>query len=247
MPASQSYNFFTMKHSSKSLSLSSSKCDVAELCLGNNLTSEELNWLDKTIQYVKTFKPGEHLFHFNDPVTHVFAILSGACKEYLIDMNGTEYVNEFYLEGDLIGLEYMEKGHYRLNAIAVKETIACLLPVHLIRRAKPFVQRRLFNILCQKLEHQLIYQQTTNAKQRAAAFYLDLIQRAKKREQNIKKIPVAITNADISHKIGIAHETLSRILHEFSAQSWLVIRQHQICSYDIEALKKIVGYIPVIS
>ena len=229
-----------MKYTRQSLGIKCSTCPVKRTCLARDLEPNEANWLDQTIQYAKIFEPGEYLFKANSPVSNALAIHSGSCKEYALDSIGIEYVNKFSWPGDVLGLEYIDKGIHAFNVIATEKTTVCLLPIELLTQPKYFFTQRIFHILCDKLRDLQKYPQTTNAKKRVAIFFLELIKRHTKKYL-VVNIPLHISQVDISHHIGIANETLSRILSEFAQQGIVVIKKHCICALNMMLLQELIG------
>lgn len=229
-----------MKHSRQSLGIKCSTCPVKQVCVGRDLDISEVNWLDQMIQQVKTLDTGGYLFKTDDKISHIFALRTGSCKEYLLDTEGTEYINKFYWPGDIIGLEYIDKGTHSFNVIATENTTACLIPIELLSQPRYFFNKRIFHILCHKLRHFQKYPHTTNAKKRVAIFFLELIKQHTKKYA-VSNIPLHISQLDISRHIGIANETLSRILQEFAKKEIVVIKKHCICNYNILLLRELVG------
>lgn len=231
-----------MKYSRQSQGIKCSTCPVKQTCLARDLQMGEMNWLDQMIEYVRLTEPGNYIFKADEKFSYVAAIRAGSCKEYIIDKTGTEHINRFYSPGDIVGLEYIDKGVHAFNVVAMEKTTLCILPIELFNQPRPFFNERVFHLLCHKLRHLQKYPHTTNAKKRVAIFFLDFIKKHTEK-YNFINIPLNMSQLDISRHIGIANETLSRILNEFAKKGIIVIKKHCICNYNINLLEKLVGVI----
>lgn len=78
----------------------------------------------------------------------------------------------------------------------------------------------------------------TNAKQRIADFLLNIIYRITERKNFSGYIQLPMTQFDISNFIGITHETVSRILHDFQHRKIIQIQNKVIYITDIDQLKE---------
>ncbi len=235
----------------KNIHISCVECQVGHLCLTKNLAPASITLLDDKIQYAQIFQPNERLYLQGTKITYVYAIYSGLCKDYSTDENGNICVNEFYLSGDILGLEYLDKEVFQLDAVALKETIVCAIPISLLKNAEeiPKLKERFLEILCQQIDNHRYYANQTNVKCRIAAFLLNFIRRVKQRQDHDsnkdfdltyeESIAIPISYIDISNKIGISNETFSRILKEFIADGLFKIQHNTICNIDIKRLQNI--------
>lgn len=225
----------------KDLGISCVNCGVKDLCIVRDLEQEDVAWLDEHIQYIKTYQPGDYIYEADAKIDKIFAVYSGICKDFSVSKMGDVAINEFYLPGDLMGLECLSRGSYQFNAVAIKETQVCIIPAELMRSADlPIkIRNQFFNILCAQIENQHSYKTNTDSRRRTAAFFYNLIRRSNMRPE--EEIMLDMTHLDISNKIGIANETLSRILKEFNAADIIKIVGRQIVKSDSDLLEKIIN------
>ena len=231
-----------MKKLRQTLNIHCSSCPVNTLCVTKGLDKTNMDWLSERIPHYKILEKGEHLFQKATPVEYVFALRSGTVKTYQMNQEGEEFVHDFYGVGDVVGLRNFHHSQYVTSALVIEKAFVCLIPVELIRHPQPFIYPRIMKMLCQRVRGQEPYQHLTNAKRRVAAFFLTLINRSNKVSGKSDTILVPPSNLDISRKIGIANETLSRTLGELASDGRLVMKNHIIQHYDLEALKHLVDY-----
>lgn len=222
--------------------ISCSTCPVKTYCLPKGLNENEIHSLNATMDYVKIFQPGQHLYLANNKINEFYAIYHGICKDYYIDKAGNEYVNNFYFPGDILGLESIQKNITHSYAVALKETIVCVISKERYQEffhQNSHFQERILNLLCEKLQNHTELQLSINAKQKVAAIYLNLIKKEKQRHPSIASIPVNISQIDMSNKLRLANETFSRALHSLMNENILHIKNHMIQYADMKALEKI--------
>src|ERR1700733_14873430 len=101
------------------------RCSVNYLCLPKNLNAVEVSELNALITHIKTVEKGAHLFHAGDPMHYLYAVYAGCCKDYWLDENGTQRIDNFYLAGDIIGLESIPNRTHFFSLVALQETQFC--------------------------------------------------------------------------------------------------------------------------
>jgi CRP/FNR family transcriptional regulator len=220
--------------------ISCSCCPVKHLCLAGNIASIAVEPLEQVISYGHIYQPGETIYHNHDEAKKLFAIYKGLTKTYHIDKNGNQYIQEFYFPGDIMGLENLNQATYQTNAVALKETIICMIPVNElleVSRHYPSVQKALIDTLCKKIQNQTEVYITTSAKKRVAAFYLNLVKREKERSYDEAHLPVHIKQIDISNRLGLANETFNRILKSFIKDNIIQIKANRIHYINLTKLK----------
>lgn len=226
-----------------SMQISCKTCPVGKLCLSKGMDEEEIKLLDKNIDYINTFQPANHLYLANDKLTHLYAIYDGICKDYYIDENGDECVNNFYFPGDIIGLEFINKEHYPFYVVSLKNTVACAIPVEkfkAIMQTNPSFQNRVLDMLCGRIRNGIKAQlNSASATQKVASFYLNVIKREKKIHPTLRQIPVNIPQIDISNKLKLANETFSRVLHSLMKDNVIKIKNHKIQHAEVNQLEKL--------
>lgn len=74
-------------------------CSLSRLCLPASLSADEVDKLEHIVRRNRPLKKGEYLFKADEPMDHVFALRSGAIKNFLLDAEGNERVSGFILPG----------------------------------------------------------------------------------------------------------------------------------------------------
>lgn len=233
----------TIQHR-KEHGISCKNCSVAHLCLGSQIKSDELERIDKLIVNIAYFDKGQHIYHSQTKSDYLYAIRSGSCKEYSVDIEGKEYINNFYFAGDILGLEAIGNNSYCYSAVALEPVRVCMIPLQSLVSMLATTQdlpMRLLNIISNKVRDDSGIRLTSSAKQRVADFLLSISSRFTKRGYAVDELKLSIAQQDMSNKIGIAFETLSRILHAMQKDKIIAIQSRNVQIRDIEKLREISG------
>ena len=113
----------------KQAGISCKNCKFSQLCIAKQFNDDERLRMDRFIQKVKVLNKGEHVYRDNDTVDYIYAVHSGTLKDYYVDANGQEYINNFYFAGDLLALESLSQKRYSFSAVALNKTTLCMIPV----------------------------------------------------------------------------------------------------------------------
>lgn len=217
-------------------------CIYSHLCISRNLVGEELEKLNNIINKMFIIENGSHIYRQNQSVKYIYALYSGCCKEYFIDKNGNEIVNNFYFPGDIIGLESFLSKKFNYSVLALKSTQLCAIPrddFFKLLNENENLLRRFIKVTNKKIKYDHFIPVTTNAKRRVAAFLINIFTRIQKRKETNNHIHLPMSQFDISNLLGLAHETVNRILHLFQKENLIRILNKDIYITNIESLKNI--------
>lgn len=224
------------------LGMTCATCPSSHLCITRGLSKEFTNEIDALITKVAVINPGEHIYYIHDTLEYLFAVHSGTCKDYFIDMDGQEYVNNFYLPGDILGLESIPGRKLLFSSVAITHVEICLIPLSPLLDLSghiPSLHNRLLNIMAYKMQNDKQIRLKTNAKQRVADFLLNMHRRIEERNKIPDKLQLPMSQFDISNMLGLAYETLSRILHGLAKENIIKLVNKEIHIINVEALKNI--------
>ncbi|MES9904203.1 MAG: helix-turn-helix domain-containing protein [Sedimenticola sp.] len=164
---------------------------------------------------------GETIFRKDDPFRSIFAVKSGSFKTYIPKSNRGDQVVGFHLIGELIGSEGLAGGHYPFTARALEESSVCELRLNRLSETEcdlVALQQGIIQLLGGEVSfnHELISSLVhQSADQRIAGFLLSLSRRLQRRGIERKLIRLPMSRSDIGNYLGLAGETVSRILTKF--------------------------------
>jgi CRP/FNR family transcriptional regulator, anaerobic regulatory protein len=188
---------------------------------------------------------GQTLFESDQSFDAIYAVKSGSFKALMSDPQRGDRVVGFYFAGELVGAEGMAEHRYAVTARALEASQVCIL--HLDRlnetdRPQHTIQRALIDMLSrevalnQRMTAALVRQ---NADQRLAAFILSLSERLNSRGFASDEFNLRMSRSDIGSYLGLARETVSRLLTRFQKRGLIRLRSRQLQLLDVPSLRLI--------
>ena len=230
------------------------ECVLSKLCLPQlfatmpfDLMSAHLNTLVRHNKSVLHRK--DNLFHQGADFEALYVVRTGAIKTCLTDSNGDTSVTGFYLPGDILGLDGINTGRHTNSAIALDTTSICALPFATLEKVAsqvPDVQRHVFRIMAQEIQveqRRMLMLSRKNAEQRTAAFLLQLSRHFKQRQLAADSFKLPMSRMDMGNYLGMAVETLCRIITKFERQGLLQTDGRSISDMDLVGLQAVVDLV----
>lgn len=208
------------------------QCSMALFCSYN-----KKNGVEPKQRYLKR---KEILHSAQDPFTTIYAIQRGALKAHETDPAGNEIIRGLYFKNEVYGLDAIFKRHYLFSSTALTETIICAISypnfLELIRAESDLLDGILY-LMSQQLNAGS-YLKFITAQQRLAAFLLDLSTRLSMNESHPNFL-LPMSYKDIGDYLGLATETISRILSQYKNSEIISIENKHIYFIQPQRLKQI--------
>lgn len=184
------------------------------------------------------------LFTEGDPAEQLYSIRHGTVMVYKMTPDGRRQITGFLSDGDILGLA--SKGRYVRSAEAITDVSLFRYPVGVLEevlRRYPAVEQR----ICEITRHELIESQEQmlllgrkTARERVASFLLKLNRHASERGGHDDVAFIPMTRNMIGDYLGIATETVSRILTEFDREGLIaLLNVQEIRLVDVAELEAI--------
>lgn len=196
------------------------RCFFSSVCSSENLS-------EKVVQTKLSLRRGDILHQLNDPFKNFYAIQTGTIKSYDHEESGRERIKQFYFPGEIFGFEAISSGQYPVISAAVTDTSVCEISFHDFSKlieTQPAFQPRLFKLFSQHLGlgDYLTY---SHAEQRVVGFLLELYDRL---DTKTDEITLTMSRQDIGNYLGLAAETVIRILTQLQRSKLIVIKNKTI-------------------
>ena len=221
--------------------LACKKCDACATCLIQSLykTSGDPSLL---LNHQRILRAGEHLFHAGEHSDAIYQVSSGSVKAYVIMEDGEEQVTNFFLSGDVVGLDSIGAGRHISSAVALEETTVCRLSHSLLSRYPPGdnLLATISRYLARDHNMKLILAHK-DADSRMASFLLNISDHYEHLGQTSDVFYLTMTRQDIANYLGMAIETVSRTLRRFQDNGILDVTRRNICIEDFTSLQNIAG------
>jgi CRP/FNR family transcriptional regulator len=219
-------------------------CGLDNICLPRGLSHEEVESISQIVKAKKTLQRGEFIYHEGDNFRGILAIKSGSAKLVGADQHGNEHILNILLPGELLGFDGLSTDKHSCAAIALETTSFCLLPADSMDdlfHNIPSLTRELFRHSGEKMledKNQLILSKRP-AEERLAYFLLSLSERLKRRGFSASEFKLSLSRQEIGNHLGLALETVSRLLKKFQEDEMIIVQNRFISITDISALKKL--------
>ncbi|RMF14133.1 MAG: fumarate/nitrate reduction transcriptional regulator Fnr [Gammaproteobacteria bacterium] len=223
-------------------------CNLGKLCMPIAVSSEELEQLNDVIQQGRVFDRGDHIFYQDDAFTSCFAVKSGSIKTYTVSEDGEEQVTGFYLPGEILALDSVSMDRYTSCAVALERSSVCEIPLEKLEQLAsviPSLQHHFFQLMSQEIRgsRELAVMLSRNsAEERLASMFVALSKRNERRHLSPYQFRLPMARADLGNYLGLAVETVSRLLTRFAKQGLMDVRGREVTIHDLEGLKAVVTH-----
>lgn len=220
-------------------------CSLSSLCLPLALEVQDMDQFDAIIRRRPPLKKGETLFRQGSPFTSVFAVRSGSLKQVTTEGSGEDQLTNFYLPSELVGLDGIDEERYPGTVVALETTTVCEIPfdrLDTLSEALPELRGQLYRSMSKEMRDdrrmmRLLSRKT--ADQRLATFFASLSDRFRRRGYSPYSFRLSMSRADIGNYLGLAVETVSRILSRFQSQELVAVSGREVNILDLEALLEV--------
>ncbi|AMC99754.1 fumarate/nitrate reduction transcriptional regulator Fnr [Halomonas chromatireducens] len=217
-------------------------CSLSSLCLPLALELEDMEQFDAIIRRRAPLKKGESLFRQGSAFNSVYAVRSGSLKQVTTEGSGDDQVTNFYLPSELVGLDGIDEQAYPGSVIALETTTVCEIPfdrLDTLSEVLPELRGQLYRSMSKELRDdrrmmRLLSRKT--ADQRLASFFSSLSDRFRRRGYSPYSFRLSMSRADIGNYLGLAVETVSRILGRFQQQGLVEVSGREVNILNLEAL-----------
>lgn len=218
------------------------ECGLQKLCFPPSFDEQALTRISQLVAQPNAIAKGVSVYHLGDAMTALYAVRSGALKTSVLLASGDEQITGFYLPGEVVGLDNMGQSHCASTATALEKTTLCELPVAGISRLSqqlPELQGHLFQIMSTELRadyQRLHLMAQTSADVRVVSFLLGLVARQQQRHLATDELRLAMSRADLANHLGLALETVSRVLSQLVADGLIEVHGKRLRILNHDAL-----------
>jgi len=194
----------------------------------------------------RSLRAGERLHARDDESTCLYAVRSGA---FLVQQpaRSAPRIVDFRLPGEAIGVDGLETGRHRLDAVALVDAQVCALPLAHIRgrrsldpHARDAVDRLLGHEITRA--HDLIaILGIHGAERRVARFLIDLLSRQRCVDGFKPVMTLPMSRSQIGSYLGMTIETTSRSFSAMQASGVLRVDLREIEVTNVAALAALAG------
>ena len=169
-------------------------------------------------------------------------IRAGSFKLYTLSTANKEYIRDFHFAGELMGFNGTPSAQHQYFAQALEVSSICVIdyPKLLALTAQlPQLQYKFIHLLNQRDEHTIPL--NSSASERVALFLLAMSTKFKRRGYSPTRIPLRMSRQDIANYLGLAAETMSRVMTLFTKKGVIKTDREGIYVQNLTALKEMAG------
>jgi CRP/FNR family transcriptional regulator len=202
-----------------------------------------MSLLDRVVRGKQTYRRGEILFCTGDPFTYLYAIRSGSVKTFVGAEDGRVQVTGLRVPGELLGLSGIGPKAYTCGAIALESSSICKIAIDRLDEVAakvPAIHHQMLRIMSTEIMHDeklMLLLGARSADERLAAFLLELSARFAKRNFSATRFNLTMSRADIGNYLGLAEETVCRVLKRFQQQGLITVKRRQVELKDMSRLR----------
>lgn len=212
--ASEVVSFRTAKNKCKD-------CHAARYCLSSKLDDVDLTSFTNIVKQRKSICRGERLFQSGNPFHSIYVVHSGSIKTYVESSDGEQQITGFYFPGDVIGIDAFETDYHRTSAETLEVSSFCEISVKKFEsliREMPLLQHQFFCHISRQITQQqelMLLLGKMNSKRRLATFLIEMSGHMQLKGCSPQGINLSMSRHDIANYLGLAIETVSRILTNY--------------------------------
>ncbi len=224
------------------LAVACQDCDLDPLCSVLNYGEEQSGVPKGVLFRHRQLSRGETIYRKDDPFRSFYTVKEGSFKTYLPKTNGGEQIIGFHLFGELMGAEGLSQGRYPYTTRAVEDSAICELRLDGLPgtgRSLEELQKRIIKVLGSEVSfnRQLIASMIhQGADQRVAGILVNLSHRLETRGMPFLEFRLGMSRSDIGCYLGLASETVSRILTKLQKSGVIELRHKRLKIIDRAAL-----------
>lgn len=225
-------------------------CSLRTLCLPAHIGQEDVERLDALVRSRLPLDRGDTLYRVGETLDSLFVIRSGTIRTVQPGSEGEDQVIGFHIAGELVGLDAISDDRHHCTAVALERTSVCAVPFDRLQEIAgriPGLQRQFLRIISREMirdhDHLLALGRRT-ARERLALFLHTLSERLAKSGHDGLDFRLSMSRDDIANYLGLALETVSRLLSKFADEGILHVDRRRVHILQPERLAGIAGEPP---
>lgn len=219
-------------------------CSLHPACLTRGLSQAALEAFDGIIRQPQPLKRGQALVQQGQPFRSLYLVRTGSFKQVRrLPGRQDEQVVHFFLPSEAVGLEAIGETRYPAAVVALETSFVCELPFEafeaLVQRHES-LRTELMRSMSRELridQRQFCLLSGRTAEQRLAGFLLGLSQRFHARGYSRYRFQLTMSRADIGSHLGLALETVSRVMGRFQRQGLVKVAGRELNIRSLEGLE----------
>ena len=220
-------------------------CRLARECLPDALKGTGNEILERLALQTPLLEKGATLHQSGTPFEDLYVLQVGALKGVTQDNGGSETITRFYLPGEIVGLNAIDRGRFSLSIVALDTSALCRIPYGTLQHHAG-TSPTLMHWLLRRLSAEILNEQETrlafasgNAAEVLAWALIDLGQRFARAGLSATRLRLPMTRCELGSYLGLTPETMSRLFRRFTRQGLVAAVRREIELLDIDGLHRL--------
>ena len=194
--------------------------------------------LEPKVKYHTVYNKSEVLFGSGQTFDAIYILRSGSAKSSVLANSGHEQISRFHYPGDLIGLDGFENGSHSRSIKFLETSSVCRIGLGELDKAmakSASIRDNLLQGMSHALNNEdrfLLSLNNMNSTQRLSSFLLDLSSQFEKRGLSGNVFDFSMTRVDIANYLGMAFETVSRLLTQLQNEGIIEVEKRRVKILD---------------
>ncbi|MFQ3190057.1 MAG: CRP/FNR family transcriptional regulator [Paraglaciecola sp.] len=192
----------------------------------------------------KIYHKSDLLFGSGQTFDAIYILRSGSAKSLVLANSGHEQISSFHYPGDLMGLDGFDNSFHAQSIMFLETSSVCRIGLAELDKAMAISSGIKYNLL-QVLSHALNNESSfllnlnnMNSAQRLSSFLLELSSQFEKRGLSGNVFDLSMTRVDIANYLGMAIETVSRLLTQLQNENIIEVERRRVKIVDFEKLNQ---------
>lgn len=190
-------------------------CHFDAFCIQNGLHGKGAGVNRELVKQRIMLKSRGFLYDTRESLRYFYVVNSGALKAYISERDGRQKIINFYLPGEILGFEAIAEKAYSFSVEAIAETSVCVIPYDYLLQLIAFypeLQKQILYLMSQRIGMGACVTHY-RAEDRFIGFLIEMAKRLHC-ESDADKVEfnLPITRRDIADYLGLAPETISRLI-----------------------------------
>jgi CRP/FNR family transcriptional regulator, nitrogen fixation regulation protein len=171
---------------------------------------------------IMSYPRNAEIFAEDEPADYLYQVVCGSVRTYNVLSDGRRQIGEFYLPGDIFGLQCGDKCPFSAEAMTdAKVRIVKRSSLHALAERDPSIARELFVLTSRELMrmHKRLLLLIKSAQERVASFLLEMAERVPSNPD----IELPMSRQDIADYLGMTIETVSRTFTALEAAATIEV------------------------
>ncbi|MDF1796858.1 MAG: cyclic nucleotide-binding domain-containing protein [Coxiellaceae bacterium] len=219
-------------------------CCLHPVCLPMGLSDQHMQTVSSLIDRSIMVERGEVLCRAGDEFTALYAVQSGAFKCTQLSSDGSEKLLAFHLPGELFGFDAISDQRYITTVKALETSTVCKIPFEQLLKVAselPILQKQMFCMMSGQMTREQFSSRQATAMQSLVGFLANLSSRYKRRGCSSTQFNLPMSREDVGNYLGLASETVSRLLTQLEKQQVISVRRRHITLLDQPQLQSLMA------